>query len=190
VPSGNLPQVSDDPPDMSTVEFTPPSTRAERARHHTRRAMPELRKLVKFGVVGGSGYVVNLIAFAIVDHFVGRHFIAATVAYLAAVGNNFHWNRRWTFDAVGTEAVHRQAHRFFVVSTVSFLCSLAILELLVNVSVAPLVAQAISIAALMPFAFVANRVWTFAEPGTLRQMADARRGRRTADRDQPADGSR
>jgi dolichol-phosphate mannosyltransferase len=169
---------------MSVREHTPSVRRrlsgrarhhAERTRHHTRRAMPELRTLVKFGIVGGSGYLVNLVAFDIASHLGAHYLIAATVAFFAAVGNNFHWNRRWTFAAVGTEAIHRQARRFLIVSTISFFFSLGILDLLVRGGLNSLVSQAIAIACAMPFAFVANRVWTFAEPGALRRHVARRR---------------
>jgi len=149
--------------------------------------MPELRTLVKFGIVGGSGYMVNLIAFDVASHLGADHLVAATVAFLAAVGNNFHWNRRWTFSHV-TEAVHRQARRFLIVSTVSFFFSLGILELLVEgAGMNTLLAQAIAIACAMPFAFVANRVWTFAEPGALRRHAARARERRDARRSEALD---
>ena len=139
--------------------------------------MPELRTLVKFSLVGGSGYAVNLVVFALVQSLGGHHIVAATAAFLAAVGNNFHWNRRWTFNAVGAAAIHRQAQRFLLVSTASFFLSLGVLELLVQGGMSALLAQAISIAFATPFAFVANRVWTFAEPGTLRRAARRATGR-------------
>jgi dolichol-phosphate mannosyltransferase len=175
---------------MTTLEFTPPRRRLiDRALHHgartKRRAAravqvgaPELRTLIKFGVVGGSGYIVNLGVFALVESMGSRHFVAATLAFLGAVVNNFHWNRKWTFNAVGKEAVHRQAHRFMVVSVIGFVFSLGVLELLINLGAKPIIGQAISIAAAMPFAFVANRVWTFAAPGALKRHYNARRARR------------
>ena len=162
---------------MSTIEFIAPRrTIASRARHHAgrtrhhtgramRRSVPELRTLIKFTLVGGSGYLVNLAAFALATALGAHHLIAATVAFLAAVGNNFHWNRRWTFNAVGAAAVHRQAHRFFLVSLAAFFLALGILQLLVSAGTTALVAQAISIAAATPLGFVGNRLWTFAEPG-------------------------
>ena len=171
---------------MGTIEFTAPIRRglAARARHHTgravRRGVPELRTLVKFTLVGGSGYAVNLAAFALAVHLGAHHLIAATIAFLTAVGNNFHWNRRWTFNAVGAEAIHRQAHRFLIVSTVSFFVSLGILEALVQSGVTPLVAQAISIAVVTPIGFAGNRLWTFAEP----EMVERRRSRRALRRQQ------
>jgi dolichol-phosphate mannosyltransferase len=142
--------------------------------------MPELRRMVKFGIVGGSGFVVNIAVFALVERTHTLHAIAATVAFLAAVGNNFHWNRRWTFRAVGAEAVHRQARRFFVVSGAAFLLQLGILEGFVNLGVKPLIAQAISVLLAMPFGFVGNRMYTFHEDGGLRDRWAARQARRDA----------
>lgn len=152
--------------------------------HHTRRVVrrgaPELRTLVKFTMVGGSGYAVNLAVFALAEALGAHHVLAATIAFLAAVGNNFHWNRRWTFNAVGAEAIHRQAHRFLVVSVVSFLFSLGILVLLVDAGITPLLAQAISIALATPLGFLGNRLWTFAAPGSLRRHARRMRDARAA----------
>jgi putative flippase GtrA len=152
-----------------------------RARHHTRHAVrrsaPELRRMVKFAIVGGSGFVVNLAVFAIVESFGTLHAIAATAAFLAAVGNNFYWNRRWTFRAVGAEAIHHQARRFFIVSGAAFCLQLLILEGLINLDVTPIIAQAVSVIVAMPFGFVGNRMWTFHEDGGLRERWARRRER-------------
>ena len=153
-----------------------------RARHHGRRAMPELRTLVKFGVVGGSGFVVNLAVFAIARALGAHHILAATIAFLAAVGNNFHWNRRWTFRAVGAEAIHHQARRFLIVSAAAFGIQLGFLEIFVAAGLTPFTAQAISVILATPFGFVGNRIWTFHEDGGLRVRWGRRRARLRADR--------
>jgi putative flippase GtrA len=151
-----------------------------------RRGAPELRTLVKFTVVGGSGYAVNLIVFAAAQAAGIHHLLSATLAFLAAVGNNFHWNRRWTFNAVGAEAIHRQAHRFLIVSTLSFFLSLGILEILISAGTAPLLAQAISIAVATPVGFAGNRLWTFAEPGARLRRSERRRALRSGSGEQAA----
>ena len=57
-------------------------------------------QLLKFCAVGGSGYVVNLCVFAVCVELLGlHHLVAATVAFVVAVTNNFWWNRHWTFEA-------------------------------------------------------------------------------------------
>jgi len=119
-------------------------------------------QLLKFGLVGASGYVVNLAAFAALTGGLGLHHVAAAVgAFCVAVSNNFVWNRRWTFDSAARRA-RLQAARFLAVSVASLCLNLAVLQLLVaSGTVADLPAQAIAVAVAMPFNFVGNRLWTF-----------------------------
>jgi putative flippase GtrA len=91
-----------------------------------------------------------------------HHLIAATVAFVVGVTNNFWWNRHWTFRA-GAGRADSQASRFFAVSVVAFLFALGVLELLVSVfGVAELPAQAIAIVAATPLNFIGNKMWSFA----------------------------
>jgi putative flippase GtrA len=119
-------------------------------------------QLVKFCLVGGSGYVVNLTVFAVCVEALGlHHLIAATIAFLVAVTNNFTWNRYWTFRARQGHAGF-QAARFFTVSIAAFLVAASILELLVSVVGVPeLPAQAVSIIAATPLNFIGNKMWSF-----------------------------
>jgi len=120
-------------------------------------------QLFKFGLVGGSGYLINLVVFGVLTGVLDvHHIIAAIAAFVVAVSNNFWWNRHWTF-AAGAGAVHFQAARFFAVSIAGLAINLAVLEALVaSGSVGDLAAQAIAVAVAMPFNFICNRLWTFA----------------------------
>jgi putative flippase GtrA len=118
-------------------------------------------QLVKFCLVGGSGYVVNLTVFALCFGLAGmHHLLAATCAFVVAVLNNFWWNRHWTFKARGGHAGF-QAARFFAVSVAAFVFAAAVLELLVRAGVPELLAQAISIVAATPLNFIGNKMWSF-----------------------------
>jgi dolichol-phosphate mannosyltransferase len=120
-------------------------------------------QLLQFGLVGGSGYVVNLAVFAVLNGPFDIHYIAAAIlAFCVAVTNNFWWNRHWTFDAKHGHAGF-QAARFFTVSVLALVINLIALKLLVNGGVTELPAQAISVAIAMPFNFVGNKLWTFDE---------------------------
>jgi putative flippase GtrA len=121
-------------------------------------------QLARFTAVGASGYVVNLATFAICVHALDLDFrIAAVVAFLVAVTNNFWWNRHWTFEAKAGHAGH-QAARFFAVSIGAFLVNFAVLEVLVTVAgLKEVVAQAIAVAAATPCNFIGNKLWTFTE---------------------------
>jgi dolichol-phosphate mannosyltransferase len=133
-----------------------------RVRHGLRRPH-NWYQLVKFCVVGGSGYVVNLCVFAAcVELFGMHHLTAATCAFAVAVANNFWWNRHWTFGARDGHAGF-QAARFFAVSVAAFLFAATVLELLVSrAGVAELAAQAIAIVAATPLNFLGNKMWSFA----------------------------
>ncbi len=120
-------------------------------------------QLLKFGIVGGSGYLINLAVFAVLAGELGvHHALAAVGAFCVAVTNNFLWNRYWTFDP-GSGGAGFQAARFFAVSLASLALNLAILELLLaGTGVGDLTAQAIAVALAMPFNFLGNKLWTFA----------------------------
>jgi dolichol-phosphate mannosyltransferase len=120
-------------------------------------------ELIKFCVVGGSGYAVNLAVFTFAVHTLDtHHLVAASMAFLVAVLNNFWWNRHWTFGAADGHAGF-QAARFFTISVFAFVFAAAILELLVrSTSVPEVTAQAISIVVATPLNFIGNKMWSFA----------------------------
>jgi putative flippase GtrA len=120
-------------------------------------------QLIKFGMVGGSGYLINLGVFAFLSGNLGvHHLIAAVGAFCVAFASNFFWNRHWTFGAADGHAGF-QAARFFAVSVAALLVNLAVLEALVGgTSLGDLAAQAIAVAVAMPFNFLGNKLWTFA----------------------------
>jgi dolichol-phosphate mannosyltransferase len=119
-------------------------------------------QLLRFGVVGASGYLLNLAVFALANGAGDLdHRLAATLAFLVAVTNNFLLNRQWTFP-ISERRVHHQALRFLIVAVAGFLVNLAVLEaLIVWFDVADLTAQAIAVAVAMPVNFLGNRQWTF-----------------------------
>ena len=118
-------------------------------------------ELVKFCVVGASGYVVNLIVYTLLLKGAGFHYVPAAIgSFLVAVANNYLWNRTWTFR-------HQRGHfvlqgmRFFVVSTLALGANLLVLHLLVTAGLGEVVAQAIAIVLVTPVNFVGNKLWSF-----------------------------
>jgi dolichol-phosphate mannosyltransferase len=120
-------------------------------------------QLAKFGLVGGSGYLINLAVFSLLRGDLGLHqALAAVGAFCVAVTSNFFWNRHWTFSAADGHAGF-QAARFFAVSVGALAVNLVVLEALVMAtSLGDLSAQAIAVAVAMPFNFLGNKLWTFA----------------------------
>ncbi len=147
----------DEPVVVAAVPFR------ERARLGVRRR-GNWWELVRFGAVGASGYVVNLAVFTLAVHALDVDYrVAAVLAFLAAVLNNFFWNRHWTFGAADGHAGF-QAARFFTVSIAAFLVSFGILQALVSgADMAEVPAQAISIVLATPLNFLGNKLWSFRE---------------------------
>ncbi|HEX6459048.1 MAG TPA: GtrA family protein [Thermoleophilaceae bacterium] len=119
-------------------------------------------QLFKFACVGGTGTVLNLAVFALLAVGLGvHHLVAATIAFLVAVTNNFWLNRHWTFGAQDGHAGF-QAARFFTVSVFAFAIQLGVLELLITTFGAPKVlSQAVSLVIATPFNFLGNKMWSF-----------------------------
>jgi dolichol-phosphate mannosyltransferase len=119
-------------------------------------------QLVRFGLVGGIGFVVNVAVYTLFVHAAGVDYrVASVAAWLVAVLNNFVLNRHWTFDARDGHA-RFQAIRFLVVSLVAEAFSLLLLTLFVEgAGIAKVPAQALAVAAAMPLNFLGNKLWSF-----------------------------
>jgi putative flippase GtrA len=119
-------------------------------------------QLVKFSIVGATGYVVNLSVYTALVKAAGIHYIpAAILAFCVAVTNNFLLNRHWTFRA-GDGHAGFQAARFLTVSLIALAFNLVVLELLVSTAgLEKVAAQAIAILAATPLNFVGNKLWSF-----------------------------
>jgi dolichol-phosphate mannosyltransferase len=118
-------------------------------------------QLLKFGLVGTSGYAVNLAVFVTLLAVAGVHFrVAAVGAFLVAVSNNYTWNRLWTFrDQRGH--VGYQGLRFLAVSTAVLGANLGLLSLLVLAGADELPAQAAAVVLVTPMNFLGNKLWSF-----------------------------
>jgi dolichol-phosphate mannosyltransferase len=132
-----------------------------RVRHGVRKTQNWLQ-LVRFAAVGASGYVVNLAVFALCVHALAIDYkLAAVVAFVVSVVNNFWWNRHWTFSAKQDHPIEQGA-RFFAVSLVAFgLAYVVLVSLVDGAGMAKVVAQAIAIAAGTPLSFVGQKLWSF-----------------------------
>jgi len=124
----------------------------------------DVRQVVRFALVGGTGYVVNLVVYAACVHGAGVDYrVAAALAFVVALSTNFVLNRHFTFDARDAGRLHQQAARFLVVSLVSFGVNLLALQVLVDILEVPKVlAQAIAVVVAAPVNFAGQRFWAFA----------------------------
>jgi putative flippase GtrA len=132
---------------------------------HSNRAVRALRRpanwvqLMKFGIVGASGYVINLAIYAALLG-IGPH-KAAAVSFVVSAASNYWWNRHWTFAGQkGPFAL--QGARFLVVSLVALLVNQLWLFVFLDwVGLGKIVSQALAIIFVMPLNFIGNKLWSF-----------------------------
>jgi dolichol-phosphate mannosyltransferase len=118
-------------------------------------------QLVKFCVVGATGYVVNLAVYAALLRGADIHYVPAAIgSFLVAVTNNYWWNRHWTFRGQRGHVVF-QGLRFLVVSTIALVANLVVLHALVTFGLGEVLAQALAIMLVTPVNFVGNKLWSF-----------------------------
>ena len=132
-------------------------------------ALPNLRRtspdawaqLIRFCLVGTSGYLVNLVVFSVLLKGMGAHYVGAAIgAFCVAWTTNFLLNKHWTFRRHGLSTL-QQGIRNLAVSLVGLALNLLLLHLFVTAGMAEIPAQAISIAAVTPISFLINRRWSF-----------------------------
>jgi putative flippase GtrA len=118
-------------------------------------------QLLKFCLVGATGYAVNLAVFALLVNGLDVHYIPAAIcSFLVAVTNNYTWNRLWTFRAQRGHYGY-QGMRFLVVSTLALVANLVVLQLYIEAGLDEVAAQAIAIVLVTPVNFVGNKLWSF-----------------------------
>jgi putative flippase GtrA len=116
-------------------------------------------QLVKFGIVGASGYVINLAVFSALLGW-GAH-IAAAISFVVSAASNYWWNRHWTFvGQKGSFAL--QGMRFYVVSAVAFAFNQLWLVVFIDwLHWREVLSQAIAIVLVTPLNFLGNKLWSF-----------------------------
>jgi putative flippase GtrA len=124
-----------------------------------------VRQFLKFGLVGASGFVVNLIVFTLLQRIIPDHTrslqynVIYTIAFLSGGVSNYYFNRIWTFRSTG-HAV-REGAQFLTVSALAL-----IVGLIVSALVSPWLGHGHrtwflgTIAGIFVNFFV-NKYWTF-----------------------------
>jgi putative flippase GtrA len=124
-----------------------------------------VRQFIKFGIVGASGLLVNLIVFTVLQrldplHKETLHYdVLYTIGFLSGGVSNYWLNRVWTFRSTG-HAV-RQGVQFLTVSVVALIAGLIVSSL-----VAPWLGHGhrtwfIATMAGIFVNFFVNKYWTF-----------------------------
>ncbi len=137
---------------------------------------------LKYSIVGVSGTLIDIAGFAALLKFTSlNRFAAATISFIAAVANNFTWNKLWTFKD-HQQNVSSQFAKFLLVSTGGLLLNLAFLwlftrliALLIDTDISQLsvllstLAKLGASATVLVYNFSMNRFWTFKPAQTKTQ---------------------
>jgi putative flippase GtrA len=141
----------------------------------------ERTRFFRFATVGIIGAVVDFGTFNLLTAFAGMTAVSASVfSFIAAIINNFIWNRYWTYPDSRTKPITRQVIQFSVVSIVGLLIRtpiIAVLEpfftqLFTRLPFLPIgfitteflannLALAIAVIVVMFWNFFINRYWTY-----------------------------
>jgi putative flippase GtrA len=131
----------------------------------TTRTVQALRRphnwiqLFKFGVIGASGFAINLVVYKLLLGY-GAH-QAAAVSFVVAAASNYWWNRHWTFAGQkGNFAL--QGMRFYAVSVAAFVVNQIWLVVFIDwLDWGKVIAQAVAIVLVTPLNFLGNKLWSF-----------------------------
>lgn len=99
--------------------------------YHVKYPVPS--EFVRFGLVGGTGVVINILVLALFKELFHVHYlIAAVPAFIVAASSNFYLNKVITFPGKNGLKIQHQYINFFLASLAGVLLNVGILYLLVE----------------------------------------------------------
>jgi putative flippase GtrA len=130
----------------------------------------EVKRFVKFAVVGFTGLIVDYTVLNILAHiFDVPSWLAIAIAFVVAATNNFIWNRLWVYPESREHSIWKHFPTFIIVNAVG----LGINELILFIFEAPMeilvgsaflglnLTKGIAAVIVMIWNFVVNRFVTF-----------------------------
>jgi len=127
----------------------------------------DLIRVIKFGIVGGSGILVNMGFLWFFTEIGGLYYLVSSVFAIAlAMISNFIWNDLWTWrdsGEPGVKAYMTRMAKFIVVSSIAaYIGNLGILWILTHFfHIYYLISNLIGIAVGTILNYSANNFWTF-----------------------------
>jgi len=142
------------------------------APQRVREAHPEVKRFIKFAIVGGFGAILDVTVLNILILVFGvPKDIANIISVCCAILSNFTWNRLWTFPESREQAVHSQLGKFGLVNLVGLAINQAVFVLTDNLIFLPMLpehptlaynlAKVCAIGVVLFWNFGINRIWTY-----------------------------
>lgn len=132
-------------------------------KNRNNKAWYEMEKMVKFGMVGGSGIFVNMgILYALYEFMTIPLYVASPIAIEASVISNFFLNDSWTFRKNVKQSFFDRIFTFHYISFIGMLINILMLLLLTDaLSIYYITANIIGIFLAFVWNFFANRSLTW-----------------------------
>jgi putative flippase GtrA len=140
----------------------------------------EQKRFIRFAIVGAIGAVVDFGLFNLLNSLIGVDpVVSSIISFIAAVLNNFLWNRYWTYPDSRTKSVSTQIVQFALINVIGLLIRTPLFAFLETVSVPVIksvlpaefflspvfighnLSLATAILVVMLWNFFANRLWTY-----------------------------
>lgn len=144
---------------------------------------PEVKRFVKFALVGLSGLIVDYALLNILAHLFGvASWLAVAIAFIVAATNNFIWNRVWVYPESRQHSIWKHFPTFFIVNAVGlginelilFLFELPIEELVGSAIIGLNLTKGIAAVIVMAWNFIVNRFVTFRDVAWQKNTARMR----------------
>ena len=121
------------------------------------------RQLVKFGLVGATGFVINVGVFAFCLAVLGVHYrLAYVFAFCVAVTNNFSGTASGRSATSGTAATWRCRARASSPSACwRRVAGFVLLEAFVRAGMPKIPGEMLAVALVVPISFLGNKHWSF-----------------------------
>lgn len=143
------------------------------APQRVKEAHPEVKRFIKFAIVGGIGALLDFTVLNGLIFGLGfPKFFANIISTSCAIMSNFTWNRLWTFPESREHALHSQLGKFVIVNVIGLAINVAVFTFTDNVIFLPILgeanefwavnlAKACAIGVVLFWNFGINRIWTY-----------------------------
>lgn len=132
---------------VSVGRFVPEPVKSTKLYGVARRNKPEIKRFVKFAIVGASGLVIDIVLLNIFERDLRLTVpVAVALAFIIAATNNFIWNRLWVYPESRSQKKRKQLPLFLTVNAAGLLIN----ELMFALFQQPIT----SLMAMAPISFV------------------------------------
>ena len=127
-----------------------------------------VRQFVKFGIVGASGFIVNLVIFTLLQHATpldqqkAHYTLNYSISFLSGGVSNYFLNRLWTFRSSGHAFV--QGLQFLCVSFIALAVGLIVSHFIAPIWGPGHKTWFLATVSGIVVNFFVNKYWTFREP--------------------------